>query len=455
MKTSLKKILSVAVTGTMLLGSAGCLKTSGNKKDVLKAAEALASNMVSASADDLIKNSSLDKNSSEAVKLTELLDGEYSDDQLAFFKAVEKTITYEVDEDSCDVENDEATVDIIFTIADYDAVLEAEYADIDELIAAVEKADTKEIKFIADFVKEDKEWIANNVGNKKFMELYDYRNAEFSFALTPEMIAEFIDRDLSSFWMAEDGVYTDTTFIEYDYYFDPGVFDYADKEIYVYFMLLKDGEDIYDGDIFEFGATDTMTCRVDLDQLSFASSDVFEAGTYTIRLLTTDSQLIDEETVTVEVTPEPEPEPTETAETEPVVVSNDGEGVFYAYNDESFKAYVLEAKWFDYDGYKTGDYQFSADVETIAFSLKVTEDCDKTVSYYYAYTDDPTESSITEAINNCEYSNTISPTSYTNGNYYDIDYPINGNAIPGYYMFYVTDAETDEVLIYGYCEVGL
>ena len=453
MKISLKKILSVAVTGTMLLGSAGCLKTTDNKKDVIKAAEALASEMASANADGIIKNSTLNTKSDEATDIYEILDGDYSDDQLAFFKAVEETITYEIDEDSCDVEKDEATVDIIFTIADYDTVLEAEYTDIDELIAAVEKADTKEITFIADFVKEDKEWIANNVGSKKFMELYDYRNAEFSFALTPEMIAEFIDRDLSSFWLAEGGVYTDTTFIEYDYFFDTEALDYADKDVFVYFMLLKDGTDIYDSDVIQFGVADCITCRVDLEQLSFASSDVFDAGTYTIRLLTTDSQLIDEETVTVEVTPEPEP--TETVETEPVVVSNDGEGVFYAYNDETFKSYVIEAKWFDYDGYKTGDYQFSADVETIAFSLKVTDDCDKTVSYYYAFTDDPTESSVTEAINNCEYSNTISPTSYSNGNYYDIDYPIDGNAIPGYYMFYVTDAETDNVLIYGYCEVGL
>ena len=453
MKTSLRMLLSVAVTGTMLFGMAGCLKTADNEKDVIKAAEALASEMASANADGIIKNSTLNTKSDEATDIYEILEGDYSDDQLAFFKAVEDTISYEVSDDSCEVKKDEASVDIVFTIADYDSVLEEEYADIDELIAAVKKADTKEITFTAEFVKADKDWSADNVGSKKFMELYGYRNAEFSFALTPEMIAEFIDRDLSSFWLTVDGVYTDTTFIEYDYYFNTEALDYSDKAIYVYFMLLKDGADIYDSDVIQFGVADSITCRVDLDQLSFASSDVFDAGTYTIRLLTTDSQLIDEETVTVEVTPEPEP--TETVETEPVVVSNEGEGVFYAYNDESFKSCVIEAKWFDYDGNKTGDYQYSLDVETIAFSLKVTDDCDKTVSYYYAYTDDPTESSITDALNNCEYSNTISPTSYTNGNYYDIDYPINGNAIPGYYMFYVTDAETDDVLIYGYCEVGL
>lgn len=449
MKTSVRKTLSVIVTGAMLLGLSGCLKPAGSTKDVIKAAKALADNMVSLSADDIIKNSTLDKKSDEATKITDLFGGEYSEDQLAFFKAVEGTIDYEVDEDSCDMDKDEASVDIIFTIADTDQMLDEEYTDIDALTSAVKDADTKEITFTAEFILEDGDWLCDNIGGKKFLSLYGYRSAEFTFPLTPEMIAGYIDRELSDFWLTDGGIYTDTTFIEYDYYFLSEISELADRGSYMLFVLMKDGYEIYRSDPYLIGSEGSLSCRVDIDLIDGNSGDYFNEGTYTIRLITEDTQIIDEESVAVEVTPEPtDPVPT-------ITPTYEGEGVFYAYTDESFRDYVIEAKWFDYDGYKTDDYAYSLDVQTIAFSLQVTPDCDRTVQYYYSYSADESAESIDLAIDNYEYMDTVSPVEYTNGYFYDIDYPVNGNAQAGYYVVVINDAQTGENLMYGYCEVGL
>ena len=190
MKKSLfKKTASVLLIGSMILSLTGCLDFTGGKKEVLAAAEALAESVIAANASDLISNSNIDKKSKEATELTEILslDGK-SDEDKAFYTAVEKTIEYEIDEESFTSKKGEASVDITFTIADYEKVLKEEYTKIDDLTSAVKKADTKEIKFTAEFVKEDKEWIADNVGSKKFLKIYEYRTAEIKLALTPDMV---------------------------------------------------------------------------------------------------------------------------------------------------------------------------------------------------------------------------------------------------------------------------
>ena len=165
MKTKLyKRAVSVVLTGAVLLSLTGCLDFGGGKKAVIEAAGVLAENIVAADAAKLIKESSLDKKSKDATALTETLslDGK-KDEEKAFYEAVEKTIEYEVDEESFTSKKGQASIDIIFTMADYESVLKDKYTKIEDLTAAVKKADTKEIKFTAEFIKEDKEWVADNV----------------------------------------------------------------------------------------------------------------------------------------------------------------------------------------------------------------------------------------------------------------------------------------------------
>lgn len=456
-RNSLKKAVSVVLTGAILLGFAACDFGGASKKAVIEAADGLASDMASASAGKLIKNSTLDKKSSEAESLTALLDsGNYSEDQLAFFKAVEGTIEYEVDESSVKVEKDSASVDITFTMADYSSVLKDEYTDISKLTSAIKKADTKEVKFTAEFVQEDKEWIPDNVGSKKFMKLYDYRNCEIQLQLTAEMIASFIDRSMSEFWLASDGKYIDTTFIEYDYFFDSAVYEYADRGVYVYFKLLKDGSSIFESEDILFGESTNISCRVESADIGLSSYEAVSAGSYTIQLLTSDGdELIDSASVQVEVSP--------------AVPSNpggnggnggnggaalSGEGVYFDFTDASFRNSVIDAGWYDYDDCLIGDYTYTSDVKTIAFSIEVTADCNRNVTYFYAWTDEESSEAIKDALDNPEFTNAVSPTSYQNGYFYDLDYTLNGAAKSGFYMLVVLDSTTGNVLMYGYCEVS-
>lgn len=455
LRNQMKKAVSVLLTGAIIFGFTGCLDFGGGKKAVIEAAGTLAENMAAADANKLIKNSTLDKKSDEAVALTELLSAEYSsDDEKAFYKAVEATIEYEVDEESVSVNKNEASIDIVFTICDYSKVLQDDYTNIDELTAAVKKAKTTEVKFTAEFVKEDKEWIPDNVGSKKFMKLYDYRNADINLALTADMISSFIDTTMSGFWLAENDCYTDTNFIEYDYYFDSAVLDYANRGEQMYFALYQDGSAIYYGPNFVFGEATNVACRVDGDQIGLSSNEAFETGVYTINLFYVGpdgDELVDIQTCYVEKTVLPPPTTSGGSGSGDIFP---GEGEYYAFDDLTFRSFVINAKWFDYDGYKTGDATYSTDVQTIAFSLEVVSSCNMTVDYCYYYTDKEDRDSIGEALQNPVYSNTVSPTSYSNGTFYDIDYDVNGEAAPGFYMFVIYESGTSNVLMYGFCNVA-
>ena len=454
LKNQMKKAVSVLLSGAIVFGFTGCLDFGGGKKAVIEAAGELAENMAAADASKLIKNSTLDKKSDEAVALTELLSADYSsDDEKAFYKAVEATIEYEVDEESVSVNKGEASIDIVFTICDYAKVLQDDYTNIDDLTAAVKKAKTTEVKFTAEFVKEDKEWIPDNVGSKKFMKLYDYRNAEINLALTADMISGFIDTTMSGFWLAEDDIYYDTNFIEYDYYFDSAVLDYASRNEMMYFVLSKDGSNLYYGPDFVFGESTNVVCRVDGDLIGLSTGEFFETGTYTISLFYIGAygdELVDVQSCFVEKSVVP------TSTTGGGYTGDEfpGENVYYAFDDMNFRSYVINAKWFDYDGYRTGDATYSTDVLTIAFSLEVDPSCNMTVDYSYYYTEQEDSDSIGDALQNPVYSNTISPTTYSNGTFYDIDYPVNGEAAPGFYMFVVYEAGTSHILMYGFCNVA-
>ena len=80
LKNQMKKVVSVLLSSAIVFGFTGCLDFGGGKKAVIEAAGELAENMAAADASKLIKNSTLDKKSDEAVALTDLLSAEYSTD---------------------------------------------------------------------------------------------------------------------------------------------------------------------------------------------------------------------------------------------------------------------------------------------------------------------------------------------------------------------------------------
>lgn len=449
---SLKKIASAVMAGALIVSTTGCLDFGASKKAVLEAAETLAEDMVSADADALIKNSTLDKKSKEGEALKELLGKDnYDEDHLEFFKAVEGTIEYEIDEESLVVEKETASVDIVFTIVDYAKVLEDEFTDIDELTKAIKDGKTKELTITVEFAKVDKEWIPDNVGDKKFNKLYDYRSAEFQLALTGDMIADMIDTSTSGFWLSYDGVYTDTDFIEYDLYFNSEVYDYYDRYVSLYYEFEKDGSVIYSSGYYTLGESTLIECIVWVDSTyDYSKEEVFDEGTYYVYVYTSDGECILSDSVIVEKS-DPTPTPSGSGG---YTGTFDGEYEYFQFTDMDFRDdYVLAAEWFDYDGYMTDDSTYSTDVYTLAFSWQVTDDCYEYLEYNYYYSPSADEDDLDAALSSPVYTNTIYPTTYANGVFYDFDYDVYGSAEPGYYIIIVNYASSGDAIFLGLCEV--
>ena len=135
-KTVNKKAGAVILLGSMIISLCGCSMFS--KKDVVAAAKEVAENIVDFDADKLLDLSTLNKKGEKAEDLRKGLNGDYLDENSKkFCNAVKKTMSYEIDEKSFSIQGNEATIDIIFEMADYELILKKDYKDIDELVSAV------------------------------------------------------------------------------------------------------------------------------------------------------------------------------------------------------------------------------------------------------------------------------------------------------------------------------
>ncbi len=451
MKTKFyKKALSAVLTCAVLLSLTGCIEFDGGKKAVIEAAGVLAENMASADAATLIKNSSLDKKSKDAAALTDILnlDGK-SDEEKAFYEAVEKTIEYEVDEESFSSKKGQATIDIIFTMADYEEVLKEKFTKIDDLKDAVKKADTKEIKFTAEFIKEDKEWVADNVGSKKFLKIYDYRTAKVDLALTADMVKGFIDKNMSSFWLAEGGKYVDTIFIEYSYYFDSAVVDYKDRGVKLYFKLSKDGNEVFTGDDQILGDSTIVTCKVSNEQLGLNKTAFLDAGSYKIDLYMkgdAGDELIDTVSINVEKTP-----PKNTGKNNSGALP--GEGSYFTFRNAEFRQHVKACGWLNNDNCKTSANTYNKNVKKLTFSIQVDDLNMAEVDYKYYYSDKTDSDSLKNAMKNAIYTGSAKPKKFTEGIFYDFDYQVD-QAKLGIYLVAIYEKGTNNLICLAYVGVS-
>ena len=444
----LKKAISVFMTGAILLSCSSCLNSGGGKQGVIEAAEKLAVNMISANAGKLIKGSTLERDSDEADELQQILDdGVASKNQNAFSNAVEDTMEYEIDEKSCKINKNKASIDIVFSVVDYYQVLEQPHKNIDELTKAVKKADSFDYVFTAEFEKIDKEWIPSNVASKKFLEFYEYRNVELNLELTADLIRGFINRTLSGFWLAEENFYIDTNFIQYDFFFDSVVFDYVDLNLMLHFNLYKDGEVIYTSPDMLFGESTNMPCKVTADDLGFGMFDLFDSGVYSIELAMPDGEPIDSFSVNVFQT-DPFTNPGAGSGSGTAL---DGEWVYFVFYDEEFRDSVLDACWIEDDnGSLTEGCIYSSDVEKMAFKVTVKDSYNKELYYQYSFTED--ENGIDDALKNPLYTGLSIRNEIDDDFCYIFDYEPD-EVKSGYYIFVVAD-DDGNMLMYGFCEVS-
>lgn len=201
MKTNITKIFSLTVAAAITASCASCSLIPGaggaKDEDIIDAADAFASALVKCDAGKIVKLTNEEKDSDAAEDLEALFGNEdYTDEQVKIAEAVAGTIEYEIDEDSVKIDKDEASVDVTFTMADYESVLEGEFADVDEAVAAISDCDdTAEVEVTFEFALEDDEWLISNLGDKAYGKLYSFYGIEVDLMPDFEILTSFIDQD--------------------------------------------------------------------------------------------------------------------------------------------------------------------------------------------------------------------------------------------------------------------
>lgn len=266
MKTNITKIFSLTVAAAITASCASCsmipgMGSSAKTEDIVDAADAFASALVKCDAGKIIKLTNEEKDSDAAEDLEVLFGNEdYTDEQIAIADAVAGTIEYEIDEDSVKIDKDEASVDVTFTMADYEAVLEGEFSDADEAVAAISDCDeTAEVEVTFEFALEDDEWLISNLGDKAYGKLYGFYGLDVSFMPDLAALVDYSD------------IYADYNYVYLSVVFTEDVSDYIDGMTFDVFL---DGELLY-GDQTPYGDGDYIWCDLTVD-------GPLESGTYTV-----------------------------------------------------------------------------------------------------------------------------------------------------------------------------
>ena len=228
--TTIRKAGAAALAGAMAFSCASCALFGPNKKEIVEAADTFAGTLLKQDAGKIIKLTTEDEDSDVAEALEMIFDEEtLSDDQKKFIDAVSDTITYEVDEESVEVSKEEASVDVKFSMVDYEKALEVDVADIDEVLDLLDDCeDIKEVEITLEFEKDDDEWLLSNIDDEEFGELFDYYIYELN--LTPAVAVDYTD-----IWPGTSGIISEVYFIDditayessltYDVYFNGSLVD--------------------------------------------------------------------------------------------------------------------------------------------------------------------------------------------------------------------------------------
>lgn len=213
MKIPVKKTTCAALAGAVLISMTGCSElpflNKTSDEDIVDAAE----EFVKAAADcdlDKMGKVSVEDFADDSEDWEETLDFEegevYDDNAAKFAEAVADTIEYEIDEDSAEVKEKKASVDVVFTIADYESVLDSdEYANIDEMIDALDDADKEEIKVTVEFKKEDDEWLVSNYDDI-MKDLYEFTKTQSILINEPDAEPDVYDFDYDT--STQDDIFT-------------------------------------------------------------------------------------------------------------------------------------------------------------------------------------------------------------------------------------------------------
>ena len=419
MKVDFKKLTASAVSVAMIASLSGCAMFDKDDDAVLAVAEDYAEAVVKIKPADIV---SLlvdpDDDLQESIEAFVETEG-YGDDYAAICDAIAGTLAYEIDEESVESskKKGEASVDITFSIADYEAAYEEvseNGGDLDAFIDAIGDADKTEFNQTIEFSYEDDEWLVDDSGAENVQELYQFYLDAFDFTFTAPLI-EYVDS--TEWYYSDNGVYTNYSQIELDIITTDEGSEVPFEFTYEYY---RDGALVFTSDVCEDqGHWIEAYYGPYYDAAALTNADGnLVAGQYRCVIYDLAGNVLADETCTVEE-----------GGSSTVIPSGDGDM-------EEIWANGINDYWYSYSdgtGYAMGEGEYDTSESVIEYTCEV-EDTANLAFYpvyyevYYAASGDMDDAEFI-------YSATITPSEYTNGYFYEFLYVENGGLDAGSYWF--------------------
>ncbi len=354
--TLIKKTGALVLIGAMFFSLCGCSMFS--KKDVLAAAREVAENIEDFDADRLLSLSTLSSGSDKAEDLRKGLNGDYLDENtLKFCTAVRKTISFQIKEDTFTAKGKEASVDIEFKLADYKSVLKKDYKNIDELVSAVRNSDdTVKVTYTAKFVKEDGEWLLDNLMGSSFLSIFEFMDADIG-----ALAVDLSKAVKGSGWgdAGSDG-YENAKKLSLKVEFSSDITKLAGKGVKMTYSVEKDGKKVWTSDAIELGNDTSIQLDYGTEQNPGAEmkSNCLAAGKYKFTLTADNGTVMHSADVDVKVTIKETTTPSTTSKG-------------YKFYDSNFASKVLNASWANVDQKRVSAASYGSDAAAVSFQFQV------------------------------------------------------------------------------------
>lgn len=302
MNKNIKKFVSAAVAGSMLLSLAGCVDKANEQ--VLDAADSFASAVKSMNAKKIkgAATEDLDDEDAEAIDFICTFADWDTEDNVSLISIVKDSLDYEIDEESVEAstKKGEGSVDVTFTMLDWESVLADEDAmtSLDAAVDALEDADTVEVEVTVEFELEDDEWVVTNAYDVIF-DVYQFAD-QIDVEFVPPLEVDYLMwyyTDNGSFRVGEDEpIYTNCNQIDLDVCFAGYDADYSN----VYYVVNYNGTDVYTSQPYN------RMGYYDVDHgATLNENGHLDAGTYTITFYNGDEEIASESCTVLEEIEEP------------------------------------------------------------------------------------------------------------------------------------------------------
>ena len=444
LRTITRKGGAVLLLCSFFLSLSGCSVFS--KKPVIAAAKEVAENIENFDADKLLDLSTLNKKGEKAEELRKGLNGEYLDENTKkFCDAVRNTFTYKVREETFKVEGKEASIEIDFTFADYEKILKDDYKTIDELVSAVKNTDDMTtVTYTAKFIKEDNEWMLDNLMSSNFLKLFEFMDADIGVLAVD--LSKVVDQSRCSWSGETDGLYKNAKKITYVVSFNNDITKLKGKGVKATYSVEKDGKTVWTSNPVELGDNTTIQLDYgkDVDPNAEVKSNYLAKGAYKITLTADNGTVLVTAYTTVDVTI--------TTTTSGTSTTASG----YKIYDADFSSKVIRAEWVNVDNKRVNAVSYGSDATRISFQIQVDPSCTDKIYAAYFYAANLTEAAkIKIRTDTPMASGTQAPITNSNGSFYALGLrsKTTDSLTPGIYILAIFSEDRQTILALADCQI--